>query len=225
MNRNLNFNNEDEEEKLKTKKVEDKKQKDKKTKQEVKKCTSQNKRIVDKQHSFQFMKWKMFTNFELLLLFVFLFCWIVPFFFAIGNAWCKRECRTKKKHTQLFVVARKQCFYSNCYSVAHSWHYFLTLIKFHPNHNSSHVGALLQSLSNAHYHHIHTLTHTDIDDTKNQVVIMFCTNEKKRTHILTFLTFLWHSQKPIPYIYFIWYYIYKNLGRRRRRPFFVLRNV
>lgn len=54
---------------------------------------------------------------------------------------------TKKTFT------RKQCFYSNCYSVAHSWHYFPTLIKFHPNHNSNHVGALLQSLSNAHYHH------------------------------------------------------------------------
>lgn len=61
---------------------------------------------------------------------------------------CVVACQEGKK-----TFTRKQCFYSNCYSVAHSWHYFPSLIKFHPNHNSNHVGALLQSLSNAHYHH------------------------------------------------------------------------
>lgn len=58
-----------------------------------------------------------------------------------------RECVGMSSGKKTFVP-RKQCFYSNCYSVAHSWHYFPTLIKFHPNHNSNHVGALLQSLSN-----------------------------------------------------------------------------
>lgn len=42
-----------------------------------------------------------------------------------------------------FTTPNQQCFHSNCYSVAHSCYYFPeTLIKFHLNHISAHVGAL-----------------------------------------------------------------------------------
>lgn len=42
-----------------------------------------------------------------------------------------------------FTTPNQQCFHSNCYSVAHSCYYFPeTLIKFHSNHISAHVGAL-----------------------------------------------------------------------------------
>lgn len=70
-----------------------------------------------------------------------------PICIRVCGCVCVRECVGMSSGKKTFVP-RKQCFYSNCYSVAHSWHYFPTLIKFHPNHNSNHVGALLQSLSN-----------------------------------------------------------------------------
>lgn len=72
--------------------------------------------------------------------------YIFPSVFGCADVFV-RECVGMSSGKKTFVP-RKQCFYSNCYSVAHSWHYFPTLIKFHPNHNSNHVGALLQSLSN-----------------------------------------------------------------------------
>lgn len=112
-------------------------------------------------------------------------------------------------------LPRKQCFYSNCYSVAHSWHYFPTLIKFHPNHNSNHVGALLQSLSNmriitieptschhrvrlydmyirvhTHTHTIHTCIYTYISD-----ISMTFPKSQFHTSIIIYLYVEWKREQ------------------------------
>lgn len=119
---------------------------------------------------------------------------------------CVVACQEGKK-----TFTRKQCFYSNCYSVAHSWHYFPSLIKFHPNHNSNHVGALLQSLSNAHYHH-RTSCHHHV-----RLCVQYNTIH---AYILTFLTFLWHSPKANSihlFIITLYIYLYMLNGEREKK--------
>lgn len=165
---------------------------------------------------FQFMKWKMSTILNCCCCCFFLrsnvrcctnffsldFVSVEhPFFhlFCVSMTWAKK----------INFYTRKQCFYSNCYSVAHSWHYFPTLIKFHPNHNSNHVGALLQSLSNMR---IITIEPVVIIVFGYTIYIRVPTHTTQtryiHAYILTFLTFLWHSPKansihPLLYIYML----------------------
>lgn len=127
-----------------------------------------------------------------------------------------RECVGMSSGKKTFVP-RKQCFYSNCYSVAHSWHYFPTLIKFHPNHNSNHVGALLQSLSNMRIITIEPVV----------IIVFGCTiyirvpTHTPDTYMHTYLHF-WHfydiPQKPIPYIHYYIFICWMGNENKKHKP-------